>query len=65
MLWVLLTNPRAVLDASFELPQVEAALGLWGSHSDSPLTGGGWLWPCIMVGPHGGGAPRPREGQGN
>ena len=35
MLWVLLTNPRAVLDAWFEHPQVKAALGYYGAHTQT------------------------------
>ncbi len=65
LLWVLLTNPRAVLDAWFEHPQVKAALGYYGAHiQTAPSRMGAGFAPCIMVGPHDSGAPRPRGGSG-
>ncbi|MFC2029339.1 phytoene desaturase family protein [Chloroflexota bacterium] len=65
VLWVLLTNPRAVLDAWFEHPQVKAALGYYGAHTQTaPSRVGAGYAPFIMVGPHESGVPRPRGGSG-
>ena len=65
VLWVLLTNPRAVLDTWFEHPQVKAALGYYGAHTQTaPSRVGAGFAPCIMVGPHESGVPRPRGGSG-
>ncbi|MBN1315715.1 MAG: NAD(P)/FAD-dependent oxidoreductase [Anaerolineales bacterium] len=65
LLWVLLTNPRAVLDSWFESPKVKAALGYYASHIQVPPSrmAAGYA-PFIIIGAHGEHVGRPEGGSG-
>lgn len=65
LLWVLLSNPRAVLDSWFDHPKVKAALGYYASHVQVPPSrmAAGFA-PFIIIGAHGNGVARPQGGSG-